>query len=185
MDAVRDGLACDDANVTPESHSLFVTGDPGTGKTEVILQCALNATSDTTKVLIACPIGPLVAAYRKRIPPHTNIVVETIQSSFKITRKTDEVFIPPGRLLHLIIFDEASQQDAHVWDQVRTALAELTPHQGLSLYLFATSTHCNRSMARLRFRRHWIGKCQEVACARCSCNNMQQPVAPTRACLTS
>ena len=116
---MRDGLTCDDANVTPESP----------GKTEVVLQCALNATLDTRKLLIACPIGPLVAANRKRIPLHTNIVVETIHSSFKITRRADEVFIPPGRLRHfdLIIFDEVSQQDAHVWDQVRTALAELTP----------------------------------------------------------
>ena len=108
LDAVRDGLTCDDTNVTPESRALFVTRGPGTSNTEVVLQCALNATSDTTQVLIACPIGPLVAVYRKRIPPHSNIVVETIHSSNKITRKADEVFIPPGRLRHfdLIIFDE-------------------------------------------------------------------------------
>ena len=101
----------------PNSRALFVTGGPGTGKTEVVLQCALNAATESTKVLIVCPIGPLVAAYRKRIPPGTNIVVETIHSSFKITRRADQVFVPPGRFRHfdLIIFDEISQQDAHVW----------------------------------------------------------------------
>ena len=119
----------DDANVAVHTRQLFVTGGPGTGKTEVILQCALSANEEGSRVLIACPIGPLVAMYRKRIPPKSEIVVETIHSSFKITRVADEIHIPPGRLRNydLIIFDEVSQQDDHVWTQVRDSLAELVP----------------------------------------------------------
>ena len=129
LTAVQEGLSCENANVTPESTAMFVTGGPGTGKTEVVLQCALNANAEGMKVLIACPIGPLVAMYRKRIPAKSNIVVETIHSSFKITRKADQIYMPPGRLRHfdLIIFDEVSQKDEHVWTQVRGALAELVP----------------------------------------------------------
>ena len=125
LNVVQQGLLCEDANATPNSRALFVTGGPGCGKTEVVLQCALDAASGTAKVLIACPIGPLVAAYRQKIPPNTNIVVETIHSAFKITRRADELYIPPGRLRHfeLIMFDEVSQQDEHVWTQVRDALA--------------------------------------------------------------
>ena len=80
-------------------------------------------------MLIACPIGPLVAMYRKRIPPKNEIVVETIHSPFKITRAADEIYIPPGRLRNydLIIFLEMSQQGDHVWSQVRDSLAELMP----------------------------------------------------------
>ena len=46
-----------DANVEANSRALFVTCSPGTGKTEVVLQCALEAASYTAAVLIACSIG--------------------------------------------------------------------------------------------------------------------------------
>ena len=129
LDAVAAGLNCSDANTQPDTRALFVTGGPGTGKTEVVIQCALDASANEDAVLIPCPVGPLAAAYRKRIPPRSNITVETIHSSFRITRKADEVHVPPGRLRHfdLIIFDETSQQDDHVWTQVRRYLVELQP----------------------------------------------------------
>ena len=87
--------------MTPESRALFVTGGPGTGKTEVVLQCAWNANAEGMKVLIACPIGPLIAMYRKRIPAKSNIVVETIHNSFKITRKADQIYTRPSKTLRL------------------------------------------------------------------------------------
>ena len=129
IDTVRTSVAAEDANVPANERLLFVTGGPGTGKTEVVIECALQAAEDGAHVLIACPIGPLVSTYRKRIPANTSIVVETIHSAFKITRKADELHIPPGRLRHfdLIIFDEVSQKDEHVWTQVKDSLAELVP----------------------------------------------------------
>lgn len=129
LEVVAAGLSHADANARVSARALFVSGGPGTGTTEVVRQCALNASSDGARVLIACPIGPLVAACRKRIPPKSNIVVETQHSAFRSTRAADAVYIPPGRLrtFDLIVFDEVSQQGARVWGKIRSALAELTP----------------------------------------------------------
>ncbi len=43
--------------------------------------------------------------------------------------QADAQYIPPGRLRHydLIVFDECSQPDDHVWREMRTALRELSP----------------------------------------------------------
>lgn len=126
---VSGGLDTDDFNMRAASRRVVVTGGPGTGKTEVMMQVALDADRSGCKVLIACPLGQLVSKYKQQLPAHTDIVVETFHASFKITRANDQAYIPPGRLRHydLIIFDEVSQMDADVWRQVRTALAELHP----------------------------------------------------------
>ena len=130
LDTVSDGLSVADANVEVNSRYLHVTGGPGTGKTEVIVQCAVNAAArDDARVLIGCPVGSLLDTYRLRLPPKLDIVVETIHSAFRVTRKADEIYVPPGRLrmYDLIIFDEVSQIDPHVWNEVSQALAELIP----------------------------------------------------------
>ena len=126
---VSGGLDTDDFNVSANSRHLVVTGGPGIGKTEVMMQVALDADRSGCKVLIACPLGQLVSKYKQQLPARTDIVVETFHASFRITRANDQAYIPPGRLrLHdLIIFDEVSQMNAEVWQQVRTALAELHP----------------------------------------------------------
>eukprot|EP00971_Amphidinium_carterae_P188753 3746695-Amphidinium_carterae.1 len=79
--------------------------------------------------MLGGPTGILVATYRLRLPPDSGVTVETIHSAFRITRDNDKPFIPPGRLRHydLIVFDEVSQIDAHVWCQLQTALSELSP----------------------------------------------------------
>ena len=68
-------------------------------------------------------------ACRLRLPPSNLIAIETIHSAFKVTRKKDEQYNPPGRLRHydLIILDEVSQIDAQVWHCLQTALGELSP----------------------------------------------------------
>ena len=114
-----------------EKKLVFVcAGEPGSGKTEAVIGCALEAAGKGERVLIACPIGALVDTYRQKLPPNDHIVIETIHASHRITRKADEVYVPPGRLRHfdLIIYDEISQIEGAVWEQVRTALVELNPH---------------------------------------------------------
>ena len=129
LDTVAKGISNGDANVCTKDRFLFVTGGPGTGKTEVVIHAAVNAVKEGCRVLIACPVGALIKTYKEKLPPHEEITVETIHSSFRITRKADEQYVPLGRLRHydLIIFDEISQQDPMVWNRVRIALAELTP----------------------------------------------------------
>ena len=52
----------------------------------------------------------------------------------RITRKADEQYIPPGRLrtFDLIVYEEISQLEDTVWQQVRTAVTELNPHPFVS-----------------------------------------------------
>ena len=108
---IGEGLNACDANVPPLDRYLHVTGGPGTGKTEVIIQSTLDATRQGCRVLVACPTGALVNTYRERLPASGNIVIETIHGCFRITREADQPYQPPGRLRHfdLIIFDEISQ----------------------------------------------------------------------------
>ena len=131
LDAIFEGTHIADAQVIRDSNRLLhVTGGPGTGKTEVIIAAAQQAIEDGCRVLIAGPIGLLVSLYRTRLPPSPNLTMETLHASFKVTRTADEQYVPPGRLRRydLIIFDEISQIDAHVWRILQTALAELYPN---------------------------------------------------------
>ncbi|CAE7408220.1 pif1, partial [Symbiodinium pilosum] len=75
------------------------------------------------------PIGLLVSMYRQRLLAGDQLTLETLHSSFKVTREADAQYIPPGRLraYDLIILDEISQIDSHAWGQIKLALAELHP----------------------------------------------------------
>ena len=101
---------------------LFLTGEPGSGKSEVIVHAACAAAKSGACVLVLCPTGTLVHSYRDRLPDVDNIVVETIQSGFAIQRQYDKLvdYAPPSRLRRydLILVDEASQ----IEDQVATLL---------------------------------------------------------------
>jgi hypothetical protein len=86
LNVVAESLKQADANVEGERF-LFLTGEPGSGKTEVIIYAAARAASTGAKVLIGCPTGALVTTYRDRLPGSDCIVVETIHSAFAIRRK--------------------------------------------------------------------------------------------------
>jgi nucleoside-triphosphatase THEP1 len=130
LKVVREGVVVEDANVDKHKRTLLVTGKPGAGKTEAVCACAVEAAEKGERVLIACPIGALVDTYRQKLPPNENIVVETVHSSHRITRRADEQYVPPGRLrtFDLIIYDEVSQLEASVWNMVKVAIEELNPH---------------------------------------------------------
>ena len=108
---------------------LQVSGSPGTGKAEVVIAAAKLVLEGDCRVLIAGPIGVLVAVYRLRLPANERLAMETIHSAFKLTRAADAAYIPPGKLrcFNVIIFDEVSQIDAQVWADLITALGELNP----------------------------------------------------------
>ena len=130
LNAIAEGISVADANLVRETNRvLHVKGGPGTGKTEVIIAAAQQAIDNGCRVLIAGPIGLLVSLYRTKLAPSPNLTMETLHASFKVTRSADEQYVPPGRLrsYDLIIFDEVSQIDAHVWRLLQTALAELYP----------------------------------------------------------
>ena len=101
---------------------LFFTGEPGSGKSEVIVHAACAAAKSGACVLVLCSTGTLVHSYRDRLPDVDNIVVETIHSGFAIQRQYDKLvdYAPPSRLRRydLILVDEASQ----IEDQVATLL---------------------------------------------------------------
>ena len=101
---------------------LFLTGELGSGKSEVIVHAACAAAKSGACVLVLCPTGTLVHSYRDRFPDVDNIVVETIHSGFAIQRQYDKLvdYAPPSRLRRydIILVDEASQ----IEDQVATLL---------------------------------------------------------------
>ena len=128
--AIRDGLAVDDANAIRDSDRLLhLAGDPGSGKSEVIIHAAARAAEEGMYVNILCPTGALVHAYRDRLPASDRIVVETIHSGFQISRKADLVaqYMPPSRLRRydLFLIDEASQIEDHIAQKLLVALGEL------------------------------------------------------------
>jgi len=108
---------------------IYLGGDPGTGKSEILVHSAIRAAEDGKKVLIMCPTGTLVFAYRERIPTHPHIVIETIHSATVIVRVNDAVvmYAPPTRLRRydLILIDEGSQIEDAIAIRLRLALSEL------------------------------------------------------------
>ena len=56
---------------------VHITGGPGTCQTEVIIHAASAAAQAGRRVLISCPTGVLVHAYRERLPATDQIIVET------------------------------------------------------------------------------------------------------------
>ena len=130
LDKIAAGLSIDDANALLTARRMFyLKGDPGSGKSEVLVHAVVRAALAGYTVLILCPTGTLVHSYRDRLPASERIVVETIHSSFQITRQADMVvqYSPPSRLRRydLVLLDEASQVEDHVAQKLVMAIGEL------------------------------------------------------------
>ena len=132
LQLLRDGLSIDDANelhcTSVFSRYIYVSGEPGSGKSEAIVYAAAEAARRGAHVLIGCPLGVQVSAYRDRLPADDKIVCETIHSAWRISRKVDAAtYNPPSRLraYDLIFIDEAPQIDDRVWTVLWRAILEL------------------------------------------------------------
>ena len=120
---------CDEQTLRSSSRYLYVCGKPGSGKSEMLVHAAHRAARAGHYVLILCPTGTLVHSYRDRLPDDDHITVETIHSSFCISRVADALvqYAPPTRLRRydLILMDEASQVEDHIAQKLFMAIQEL------------------------------------------------------------
>ena len=94
-----------------------------------LIHAAYRVAEVGARVLILCPTGALVHAYRERLPPTDQIMVETLHSGFSIARKVDlNTYSPPGRLRRydLIFIDEASQITDDIWEVLFIGIRELS-----------------------------------------------------------
>ena len=92
ISTIAQGCCIDDAGAhLLQQRYLYVSGEPGSGKSEVLIHAAVRAADNGCKVLVLCPTGTLVHSYRDRLPEHPNIVVETIHAGFRIYREADKL----------------------------------------------------------------------------------------------
>ena len=111
------------------TRRCYIVGKPGSGKTELFIQYCAYAIANRLRVLILCPTGQLVAAYRQRPPETESVRVDTIHSGLHIYREDEALVehIPPStlRLYDCTLIDECSQLDNDVAWKLKIAIAEL------------------------------------------------------------
>ena len=132
---VEKAVSHDDEEARRNSYRwLYVKGAPGSGKSAVIMESAMRLCK-TMKVLIVCPTGFLVFAFKSRlpdIPGIENIRVDTIQGVLNYKRPGADSKVrwsPPSALrsIDAILIDEASQYEDVPWERFYTCVRE-QPH---------------------------------------------------------
>ena len=155
-----------DANASDPAHRMrYLCGDPGSGKTEAVIQLALRVARGHGKVLVRCPTGQLVAGCMERFCDDDRgaITVETIHSGFKIARNADvRTYAPPGRLRRYdaIIMDEASQVDDKVAELFLCGLRELPQKPAL---IVAADYQQLRQVGRAQHKGTMEHLCERIA----------------------
>ena len=140
LDIVSRELSCEDEDVKKRSRrQLYVEGPPGSGKSAVLLECALIAVRAGQRVLIVCPTGALVYSFKSLLPDVEgieNIQVDTIHGLLKYKRPGEDTehksnaWAPPSALrrIDLILVDEGSQYDDKEWIRFYQSVKE-QPHR--------------------------------------------------------
>lgn len=135
LDKVRIGYSYDDEEVKRASwRFLYIDGKPGSGKSAVLLECAVRACQDV-KVLIVCPTGVLVHSFKSKLPDVEGverISVDTIHGVLNYKRPGPDskvTWSPPSALRQydLILMDEGSQYADQEWDRFFRSVKE-QPH---------------------------------------------------------
>ena len=136
IDLVKKGLSHEDEETRVNSRRwLYIQGPPGSGKSAVLLQAALDACANGMSVLIVCPTGYLVHQYKSKLPDKDgveNVRVDTIQGVLQYKRKGADskvTWAPPSALrrIDLILVDEASQYEDREWTRFFQVVRE-QPH---------------------------------------------------------
>ena len=135
LDKVRSGYNHDDEEIKRDSwRFLYIDGKPGSGKSAVLLESAVRACQDV-KVLIICPTGVLVHAFKSTLPDVEGverISVDTIHGVLNYKRPGSDskvAWSPPSALrqFDLILMDEGSQYADQEWDRLFRCIKE-QPH---------------------------------------------------------
>ena len=117
-----------DANV--RARRCFLSGPPGTGKSEVLVHAAKRVVDRGGRVLFLAPTGALVHSYLDRLPDNENIFVDTVHGALRFTRARDAAQAkcnPPSRLrlFDVIFLDEVSMVERHVFEALFRQVQEL------------------------------------------------------------
>jgi len=91
---IDERLAYDDEEEKAQSKRfMYIAGAPGSGKSAVILEAAIRAARNGMRVLIVCPTGQLVHAFKSKLPEFDGverIQVDTMHGVLKYKRPTDD-----------------------------------------------------------------------------------------------
>ena len=133
---IDERLAYDDEEEKAQSKRfMYIAGAPGSGKSAVILEAAIRAARNGMRVLIVCPTGQLVHAFKSKLPEFDGverIQVDTMHGVLKYKRPTDDKKVQHAgpsalRRIDLILVDEASQYDNPEWEEFYKQVKE-QPH---------------------------------------------------------
>ena len=117
-----------DANV--RKRRCFLSGPPGTGKSEVLVHAGKLAVDRGCRVLFMVPTGALVHSYLDRLPDSESIFVDTVHGAMRFSRQRDAELSrcnPPSRLqlFDVIFLDEVSMLEEHVFEALFRHVQEL------------------------------------------------------------
>jgi hypothetical protein len=135
LDFVSLAVSFEDEEAKRNSYRwLYVPGPPGSGKSEVMLEAAIRLCK-TMQVVIVCPTGFLVFAFKSRLPDMPgieNIRVDTIQGLLNYKRPGPDSKVrwaPPSALrsIDAILIDECSQYEDEPWERLYKCVKE-QPH---------------------------------------------------------